>query len=200
LKNILTKHFDKAKKARIFGISITKSYNNKLNFQFLIMKNPIPFLSVALAFVIFGSTFIRNMTCPCNVAAVLPILPTIAAAAIPVAETNKPTVTKEISLNFKFNANKVVSKKDVSVIEDYLKTHASSTILISGHTDSRGTDAYNQKLSESRANYVKKMLVKKGINANQITTEGKGESVPLSTNDTAEGRKKNRRVVIQIFG
>jgi OmpA-OmpF porin, OOP family len=164
------------------------------------MKNPIPFLSVALAFVIFGSTFIRNMTCPCNVAAVLPILPTIAAAAIPVTEASKPSVTKEISLNFKFNANKVVSKKDVAAIEEYLNTHTKSTLVISGHTDSRGSEAYNQKLSEARADYVKKMLVKKGIDANKIITEGKGENVPLSSNETAEGRKKNRRVVVQIFG
>jgi OOP family OmpA-OmpF porin len=73
-------------------------------------------------------------------------------------------------------------------------------VIATGHTDSVGTDAYNQKLSERRAAAVKDYLVSKGIPAAKITTIGKGESQPVATNKTAEGRQKNRRVDIEFKG
>lgn len=73
-------------------------------------------------------------------------------------------------------------------------------VIATGHTDSVGTDAYNQKLSERRAAAVKAYLVSKGIPASKITTIGKGESQPVATNKTAEGRQKNRRVDIEFKG
>jgi OmpA-OmpF porin, OOP family len=73
-------------------------------------------------------------------------------------------------------------------------------VIATGHTDSVGTDAYNQKLSERRAAAVKDYLVSKGIPASKITTIGKGESQPVATNKTAEGRQKNRRVDIEFKG
>jgi OOP family OmpA-OmpF porin len=73
-------------------------------------------------------------------------------------------------------------------------------VIATGHTDSIGTDAYNQKLSERRAQAVKDYLVSKGIPASKITTIGKGESQPVATNKTAEGRQKNRRVDIEFKG
>lgn len=73
-------------------------------------------------------------------------------------------------------------------------------VIATGHTDSIGTDAYNQKLSERRAAAVKAYLVSKGIPAAKITTIGKGESQPVATNKTAEGRQKNRRVDIEFKG
>ena len=68
---------------------------------------------------------------------------------------------------------------------------------IDGHTDSDGSDEYNQVLSEKRANSVKNFLVSQGVNA-EITTKGYGESKPVASNDTAEGKQKNRRVEIII--
>ncbi len=73
-------------------------------------------------------------------------------------------------------------------------------VIATGHTDSIGTDAYNQKLSERRAAAVKSYLVSRGIPASKITTIGKGESQPVATNKTAEGRQKNRRVDIEFKG
>lgn len=73
-------------------------------------------------------------------------------------------------------------------------------VIATGHTDSRGTDAYNQKLSERRAAAVKDYLVSKGIPAAKVTTIGKGESQPVATNKTDEGRQKNRRVDIEFKG
>ena len=73
-------------------------------------------------------------------------------------------------------------------------------IIAVGHTDSVGSNAYNQRLSVRRAESVKAYLVSKGIERNRIYTEGKGESQPVADNRTAEGRAKNRRVEIEVVG
>jgi OOP family OmpA-OmpF porin len=73
-------------------------------------------------------------------------------------------------------------------------------IIAVGHTDSIGTDAYNQKLSVRRAEAVKAFLVSQGIEKNRIYTEGKGEKQPVADNKTKEGRAKNRRVEIEVVG
>ena len=73
-------------------------------------------------------------------------------------------------------------------------------IIAVGHTDSVGSDAYNQKLSVRRAESVKAYLQAKGIEASRIYTEGKGESQPVESNTTAAGRAKNRRVEIEVVG
>ena len=77
---------------------------------------------------------------------------------------------------------------------------ALEVIIAVGHTDSVGTDAYNQKLSIRRAEAVKAYLQAKGIEANRIYTEGKGEKQPVDSNKTAAGRAKNRRVEIEVVG
>jgi iron complex outermembrane receptor protein len=74
---------------------------------------------------------------------------------------------------------------------------AQTRITIEGHTDNTGADAYNQGLSERRANAVRDYVVSQGVNPAQITTVGKGESEPTDDNSTAEGRQNNRRVVIR---
>jgi len=71
-------------------------------------------------------------------------------------------------------------------------------IRVVGHTDSQGTEQYNQALSERRANAVKDYLVSKGIPASEIETQGMGESQPVADNSTKAGRAKNRRVEIDI--
>jgi len=73
-------------------------------------------------------------------------------------------------------------------------------IIAVGHTDSVGSDAYNQKLSVKRAESVKAYLVTKGIEKNRVYTEGKGEKQPVADNKTPEGRAKNRRVEIEVVG
>ena len=73
-------------------------------------------------------------------------------------------------------------------------------IIAVGHTDSVGSDAYNQKLSIRRAEAVKAYLVSKGIERNRVYTEGKGEKQPVADNKTAAGRAKNRRVEIEVVG
>src|SRR6185369_4260421 len=74
-----------------------------------------------------------------------------------------------------------------------LKDHPEANVEIQGHTDSKGSDKYNQALSERRANSVKAYLVSQGISASRITTIGYGESQPAASNETAAGRAINRR-------
>ncbi len=73
-------------------------------------------------------------------------------------------------------------------------------IIAVGHTDSVGSDSYNQKLSMRRAQAVKAFLVSKGIDKTRVYTEGKGEKQPVADNKTKEGRAKNRRVEIEVVG
>lgn len=103
-----------------------------------------------------------------------------------------------------FDFDKATLKPEGRQLLDQVATQAGSidleTIIAVGHTDSIGTEAYNQKLSERRAASVKAYLVSKGIDANRIYTEGKGESQPVASNKTKEGRAQNRRVEIEIVG
>ena len=73
-------------------------------------------------------------------------------------------------------------------------------IIAVGHTDSIGTDAYNQRLSLRRAAAVKNYLVGKGVERNRVYTEGKGEKQPVADNKTSAGRAQNRRVEIEVVG
>ena len=73
-------------------------------------------------------------------------------------------------------------------------------VIAVGHTDSTGPAAYNQKLSVRRAEAVKAYLVSKGIEQNRVYTEGKGETQPVASNATRQGRAQNRRVEIEVVG
>ncbi|MFT3769140.1 MAG: OmpA family protein [Minicystis sp.] len=72
------------------------------------------------------------------------------------------------------------------------------SMSIEGHTDNQGTPEYNQRLSDDRANAVLAYLVKKGIDPHRLTAKGYGLTKPRATNDTDEGRQKNRRVEFHI--
>ncbi len=78
--------------------------------------------------------------------------------------------------------------------------NADLTVGVEGHTDSVGSDAYNQKLSERRAQAAVDYLVSKGVDASRLQPTGYGESKPVASNDTAEGRAQNRRVDLVVTG
>ena len=84
-------------------------------------------------------------------------------------------------------------------LSETLKKYDDTNILIEGHTDNTGEDAYNQKLSENRADAVENYLVTQGIENARVTTKGYGESQPLDANDSEAGRQKNRRVEVAIY-
>ena len=73
-------------------------------------------------------------------------------------------------------------------------------ITVVGHTDSKGSDAYNQKLSERRASTVANYLAENGVPSQLIEAYGQGEKNPVATNKTAEGRAQNRRVEVTVDG
>jgi len=89
---------------------------------------------------------------------------------------------------------------ELNVAVKVLDMNPSMKVQIQGHTDSMGSDAYNQTLSEKRAGAVRDYMVSKGISADRLTVKGFGESKPVATNDTAEGRAQNRRVQLDILG
>jgi outer membrane protein OmpA-like peptidoglycan-associated protein len=103
-------------------------------------------------------------------------------------------------LNFK-SASKDILPSSFPFLDELAKSlvdYPTLTLTITGHTDSDGTDEYNQKLSEDRANSVKNYLIKKLIAENRLVAVGKGESEPIDNTNTASGKEKNRRVVMTL--
>ncbi len=116
-----------------------------------------------------------------------------------------PTSTKVVlNADTFFDFDKATLKPEGRQILDQVAAQADTinleTLIATGHTDSIGTEKYNQGLSERRANTVKNYLVTKGIPADRIYAEGKGELSPVADNKTREGRAQNRRVEIEIVG
>lgn len=111
------------------------------------------------------------------------------------------TVTVEsIELKLQFPSNSDVIQEqyqpELKAVADFLNKHTDLEVEIAGHTDSQGAAAYNKKLSQKRADSVKNELVNRyGIAADRIKAVGYGEEQPIASNETAEGRKENRRVV-----
>ncbi|AQS51028.1 outer membrane protein OmpA [Paenalcaligenes hominis] len=129
----------------------------------------------------------------------------VPVAQAPEAPVVAPTSTKVVlNADTFFDFDKATLKPEGRQVLDQVADQASNleleTLIAVGHTDSTGPEAYNQKLSERRANSVKEYLVSKGIAADRIYTEGKGELDPIATNATREGRAQNRRVEIEIVG
>jgi OOP family OmpA-OmpF porin len=126
--------------------------------------------------------------------------PKPAPAPAPKPVTEKVTFAADVFFDFDKAILKPEGKAKLDDLVSKLKGIALEVIIAIGHTDSIGSDAYNQKLSVRRAEAVKAYLVSKGIEPNRIYTEGKGKSQPIADNRTAEGRAKNRRVEIEVVG
>lgn len=80
----------------------------------------------------------------------------------------------------------------------YLKRNADDSVTIEGHTDSVGSEEYNQDLSQRRADAVRTALISRGVNADRIQASGKGEGFPVASNDSPSGRQQNRRVEVVL--
>jgi len=123
-----------------------------------------------------------------------------AAPAAPSSVKQAITIQAEALFDFDKSVLKPEGKKSIDDAIAKMAKVDVELVIATGHTDSIGTDAYNQKLSERRANTVKEYMVSKGVTAAKITTLGKGETQPVATNKTKEGRAKNRRVDIEFKG
>jgi OmpA-OmpF porin, OOP family len=116
----------------------------------------------------------------------------------PVAE--KITFAADVFFDFDKAIIKPEGRSKLDDLANKIKDINLEVIIGIGHTDSVGTDAYNQRLSVRRAEAVKAYLVSRGIEANRVYTEGKGEKQPIADNKTADGRAKNRRTEIEVIG
>lgn len=118
----------------------------------------------------------------------------------PVAVAPAPIQYESIELKVLFDNDKSLVKPnyypEVKRVADFMARHPEVSATIEGHTDSNASDAYNVALSQRRVDTVKKLLIEKyGIQANRLNSVGYGESRPVATNATAEGRQQNRRVI-----
>jgi len=134
--------------------------------------------------------------------------PTVAG---PVSNKGCPEVTEEIieklkiqarsvffnsgKSTFKVGDNETISSLDA--IKEILKNYPNAKFSIEGHTDSDGSNVINQKLSEDRANAVRNAIIERGVNADNLTAVGFGETKPIATNKTKEGKAQNRRTEIK---
>ena len=132
-----------------------------------------------------------------------PVAPTpapVPPAPAPAVKAEKVTFAADAFFDFDKSVLKPEGKAKLDDLSSKVQGINLEVIIAVGHTDSVGSDAYNQKLSLRRAEAVKAYLVGKGIEANRVYTEGKGEKQPVADNKTKEGRAKNRRVEIEVVG
>jgi OOP family OmpA-OmpF porin len=118
----------------------------------------------------------------------------------PTVAASKVTFAADAFFDFDKSVLKPEGRAKLDDLVSKIRDVNLEVIIAVGHTDSVGTDAYNQRLSVRRAEAVKAYLVTKGIERNRVYTEGKGEKQPVADNRTAAGRAKNRRVEIEVVG
>ena len=120
----------------------------------------------------------------------------------PGVKVNKDGCFEVVNLNINFDNNSVEIKdqymKNIETFAKILKQNKSLTAAIEAHTDSKGSDAYNQNLSERRAVAVLNELKKLDVASSKLSSRGYGESQPIASNDTEEGKALNRRVTALI--
>lgn len=107
-------------------------------------------------------------------------------------------VTMHLHFAFDSSVIPVSDYPEVEKLAKVMKENPASKAIIVGHTDWTGTDEYNQKLSERRAQSLSKKLQENGIPADRIQASGKGEKEPVATNSTREGRAQNRRIEVEL--
>ncbi|ABP79716.1 outer membrane protein OprF precursor [Stutzerimonas stutzeri A1501] len=131
--------------------------------------------------------------------------PTPEPAPAPIVD-NEPepapeVVRVELDVKFDFDKSRVreESYSDIKNLADFMQQYPQTTTVVEGHTDSVGTDQYNQRLSERRAEAVRNVLVNEyGVQGNRVNSVGYGESRPVADNSTEEGRQINRRVEAEV--
>lgn len=120
-------------------------------------------------------------------------------AAAPVAPVpEKVTFSSDALFDFDRAVLKPEGRRNLDELIGRIKSIDLEVVIAVGHTDATGSDAYNQRLSERRAEAVKAYMVNQGVPANRIRTEGRGKSEPVASNDTPEGRAQNRRVEVTV--
>ncbi|KNH43783.1 OmpA family protein [Pseudomonas lini] len=127
-------------------------------------------------------------------------LPQYPASVKPVETPVSEVITLNGNVLFAYNQSDLMpeARSELDSLMAKLQGADVVSVKVIGHTDSQGSDAYNQKLSERRASSVAAYLLSQGLAPDKLTSEGRGESQPVADNDTEEGRAQNRRVELHI--
>lgn len=140
--------------------------------------------------------------CPAPVVVSTPVIIT---APPPVVVQPVPVLTERAMIDLKvlFDTDKSIVRpeyfSEVAAVAEFMTKYANTDTVIEGHTDSRASDQYNEALSQRRVDAVREVLINQfGIASDRLRAIGYGESRPVATNDTAEGRQLNRRVVAVV--
>ena len=110
-------------------------------------------------------------------------------------------VVQLVNIQFEFNSAALTpdSEEGVAMLAGFLESHPEISVELAGHTDNVGSDAYNLKLSNERAEVVRQALIDKGVDANRLTAAGYGSTKPLFPNDSDEHRALNRRTEMVVM-
>ncbi|MBY8937498.1 OmpA family protein [Pseudomonas fluorescens] len=140
------------------------------------------------------NTAVDHRGCP------LPQYPVTEKVPEPVPQTEVITLSDAGNVLFDFDKSDLTpaAKAQLDTLMDKLRNADVVSIKVIGHTDSKGSDAYNQALSERRASSVAAYLLSQGLAPDKLTSEGRGESEPVADNASDEGRAQNRRVELHI--
>jgi len=164
-------------------------------------------LLVAFAFAVAGCATEPEKPAPAPAPAPAPMAAPAPAPKAPPKEAAKPkpvaekvTFAADVFFDFDKSVIKPDGKSKLDDLSNKIRGVNLEVVIAIGHADAIGSDEYNQRLSVRRAEAVKAYLVSRGIEANRIYTEGKGEKQPVASNQTADGRAKNRRVEIEVIG
>jgi len=122
-------------------------------------------------------------------------------AALQARETEQGVLLTLSDVFFEFDKADLTpgATQDLARLAQFLTQHPDRTMVIEGHTDSVGSDAYNMELSRRRADAVKAFLVARGVSPRQLVAQGFGESFPVASNADAPGRQQNRRVEMLVM-
>jgi len=140
------------------------------------------------------NTEVDHRGCP------LPVYPAATKAPEPAPQTEVITLSDAGAVLFDFDKSDLTpaATAQLDTLMDKLRNADVVSIKVVGHTDSKGSDAYNQALSERRASSVASYLLSQGLAPSKLTSEGRGESEPVADNATDDGRAQNRRVELHI--
>lgn len=140
------------------------------------------------------NTEVDHRGCP------LPQYPVAVKPVEPAPQSEVITLSDASNVLFDFDKSDLTpaAKAQLDTLMDKLRNADVVSIKVIGHTDSKGSDAYNQALSERRASSVAAYLLSQGLAPNKLTSEGRGESEPVADNASDEGRAENRRVELHI--
>ena len=132
--------------------------------------------------------------------ATVPAKPVPPQPTKPVVQVAKVTYTAKSLFDFDRSVIKPEGQVALNQLVAKLRTVTVEVVVVVGHTDSVGTDDYNLKLGMRRAEAVKQYLTSQGVEASRVYSDSIGESQPVASNKTAQGRSENRRVVVEVYG